>query len=151
MFPFSSNFVIPRLPKGYVLNTEEAPNPTELNRLLSRCRESTHPPIRLAQALDRSAYYLSIIKETNGRLSGFVRATSDLGLNANLWNLVAEPGDHQMQLLSVLVFKSITFLRKDMPGCSISVSAPTSALPALRSQGFLVDPGGIRAMGYKLK
>ena len=93
---------------------------------------------------------MSILKVKDGNLVGFVRATSDRGLNANLWNLVAEPGDNQQDLLGVLVYNALKVLRRDIPGCSISVAATPYAIQSLKRQGFLLDPGGIRAMGFKL-
>ncbi len=87
----------------------------------------------------------------NGQLTGFVRATTDHGLNANLWNLVAEPGKNQKQLLSFLINRILLILKKELPGCSISVSSPASSLEPLQSQGFLLDPNGIRAMAFKLR
>jgi len=84
-------------------------------------------------------------------LVGFVRITSDQALNANLWNLSAKPGRDQAQLLAVLVHRALNSLRKELPGCSISIAAPQSALDALTRQGFVLDPGGIRAMGLRLR
>ena len=37
-----------------------------------------------------------------------------------------------------------------MPGCSISVQAPESSFKSLEESGFILDPNGIRVMGYKL-
>ena len=102
-------------------------------------------------ALKQSAFHLSIFEEATGKLVGFVRATSDNGLNANLWNLVAEPSLVQGDLLAVLVHSSLGILKREMPGCSVSVSAPVMALEALEKNGFLVDPNGIRAMGFRLR
>ena len=141
----------PTLPSGFVLDLEKAPSPVVLNRLLAKCNEETHPPRLLALALQRSTFHLSIFEELTGSLSGFVRVTSDKGLNANLWNLVAEPSREQGQLLSVLVHRSLGILRRKMPGCSVSVSAPAMAIEALKENGFLIDPGGIRAMGFRLR
>ena len=149
MFPFRQQS--PSLPSGFALDFENAPSPDALNRLLARCNEETHPSRRLALALQKSAFNLSIFRESTGKLSGFVRATSDQGLNANLWNLVAEPGVNQSQLLAVLVNRVLAIVRREIPGCSISVSAPSIAINALQEQGFLLDPGGIRAMGYRLR
>ena len=101
--------------------------------------------------MQNSAFHLSIFKESTRKLVAFVRATSDKGLNANLWNLVAEPSKEQGQLLSVLVHRSLGILRREMPGCSVSVAAPSMAIEALKENGFLIDPGGIRAMGFKLR
>ncbi len=127
------------------------PLPKDLNKLLSHCNEKTHPPKRLSLALEKSIFHLSIFEEATGKLVGFVRATSDNGLNANLWNLVAKPGIYQGQLLSVLVNRALGMIRKDIPGCSISVSAPVMTINVLQEQGFLLDPGGIRAMGLRLR
>ena len=84
-------------------------------------------------------------------LSGFVRATTDKGLNANLWNLAVEPVDQQEQLFSFLVHRVLVILRREAPGCSISVSAPVMSIKALQQNGFLLDPGGIRSMGFRLR
>ena len=53
-------------------------------------------------------------------------------------------------MLHVLVQAGLQRLRRELGGCSISVSAPPEALEALRRAGFVVDPGGIRAMGLEL-
>ncbi len=151
MFSFQQNFYPPRLPEGFVLESEQLPSPQELNRLLSKCNQVTHPPARLAKALEHSFCHFSIFEEASGKLYGFVRATSDKGLNANLWNLAVQPGEYQVPLLAVLIHSSLEILRKRMPGCSVSVSAPAIALKTLEDQGFLLDPGGIRVMGFKLR
>ena len=102
-------------------------------------------------ALQRSIWHLSILDIQEQRLVGFVRATSDQALNANLWNLAARPGPDQGQLLAVLVHRALHILRRDLPGCSLSVSAPEIAVSKLKEQGFIIDPNGIRAMGLRLK
>jgi hypothetical protein len=91
------------------------------------------------------------LEESTGELVGFVRATSDMALNANLWNLSARPGPDQGRLLTVLMHRALHILRRDLPGCSLSVSAPAMSLEALKGQGFVIDPSGIRAMGLRLK
>ncbi len=143
---------MPRLPDGYVLESEPSPQPGELNLLLMACGEPQRSEAKLAQVLLRSTWQLSV-RNTAGELVGFVRATSDQALNANLWDLAAAPGDEQQQqaVLTVLVHAALSRLRRELSGCSISVAAPPEALPALRRYGFLVDPGGIRAMGLCLK
>ncbi len=148
---FSFRQQSPSLPSGFALDIEHPPSPDALNRLLARCNEETFPPRKLALALEKSTFHVSIWKESSDRLVGFVRGTSDMGLNANLWNLVAEPSSEQSQLLTVLVHRALGILRKEMPGCSVSVSAPLMALDALEKNGFLIDPNGIRAMGFRLK
>jgi len=138
------------LPNGYILERDKPPTPAALNRLLARCKQATYSQKKLALALERSVFLLSIFEKDNGLLAGFVRATTDNGLNANLWNLSATPGTNQPKLLNVLVNRALLILRREFPGCSISVSAPLITLNALEDQGFLIDPGGIRAMGLRL-
>ena len=151
MLPFLQQSVPPKLPNGYRLETSTAPTPAALNKLLASCQETTHSDGDWQRALENSLWQLSVLEESSGELVGFVRATSDLALNANLWNLCARPGPDQEQLLSVLVHRSLNMLRRDLPGCSLSVSAPTMAVAALETHGFVIDPSGIRAMGLPLK
>ncbi|MFM2158934.1 MAG: hypothetical protein RLZZ124_1408, partial [Cyanobacteriota bacterium] len=119
-------------------------------RLLAACGDPTRPLDQLQRALERSTWQLSV-RSPGGQLVGFVRATSDLALNANLWDLSADPADPDRdQVLLVLVHAALNRLRRELPGCSISVSALPEAVEPLRRQGFVVDPGGIRAMGLRL-
>ena len=133
------------------MDIDTPPTPEALNRLLAKCNQETHPSKKLALALQNSLFHLSILEESSDKLVGFVRATSDKGLNANLWNFVAEPSPKQKQLLAVLAHRSLGILKRTMPGCSISVSAPAMAVQALNDNGFVIDPGGIRAMGFNLR
>ena len=144
------NFSQMGLPDGYILERDKPPTPIALNRLLARSQQLTYSQKKLALALERSVLLLSIFEKEKGNLAGFVRATTDNGLNVNLWNLSAKPGENQGDLLKVLVNRSLFILRREFPGCSISVSAPLITLKALEDQGFLIDPGGIRAMGLRL-
>ena len=150
MLPFFKQSAIPQLPDGYRIETSPPPTAQQLNALLTSCGESAHDAERWTLALERSLWHISIIKVECDELAGFVRATSDLALNANLWNLAAKPGADQAILFSVLVHRALHILRRDLPGCSLSVSAPADALDALKSQGFVIDPNGIRAMGLSL-
>ncbi|MEO1004030.1 MAG: hypothetical protein AAFX65_13095 [Cyanobacteria bacterium J06638_7] len=100
--------------------------------------------------LEHSLWHLSILNREQ-QVVGFVRSTSDLALNANLWDLWADAGDPaQAELLLALVQGALAKLRRELPGCSISLSAPPQAVEALQRQGFVLDPGGIRAMGLQL-
>ena len=132
------------------MDSDRPPTPEALNKLLAKCNQETHPSKKLALALQNSAFHLSIWEQSSGKLVGFVRATSDKGLNVNLWNFVAEPSPKQKQFLAVLAYRALEILKRTMPGCSISISAPAIAVEALKDNGFLIDPGGIRAMGFNL-
>ena len=140
----------PEIPEGFVLLRSEIIPVRKINRLLSGCNQDTHPPRQLELALKSSDFYLTLIQKTTDNLVGFVRVTSDKGLNANLWDLVAEPGDQQEKYISIIVFKSIEIIRRELPGCSISVAAPLISLKALQANGFLLDPNGIKTMGFRL-
>jgi len=151
LIPFRNQPSPPALPEGYGLESGDPPATAELQGLLLACGDPPRQPERLVLALKRSIWHLSV-RNPAGELVGFVRATSDLALNANLWNLSGHPGDpHRDQVVLVLVHTALNRLRRELPGCSISLSAPPEAVKALTQQGFVVDPGGIRAMGLGLR
>ncbi len=139
-----------QIPEGFVLLRNETISVRKINRLLSRCNQDTHQLRKLELALKNSDFYLTLLQKTSDNLVGFVRVTSDKGLNANLWDLVAEPGDQQEQYISILIFKAIEIIKRELPGCSISVAAPLISLKALQANGFLLDPNGIKTMGVRL-
>ena len=139
------------LPEGYFVNSSNAPLPKEVNRLLANCGCDTFPIKPLSHAIKKSNFFLTIQKnESKNKLYGFVRVTSDRGLNANLWNLSAAPGNQQQLYYSILLQVTLEKINREMPGCSISVQAPASSFQSLEESGFILDPNGIRVMGYKL-
>ena len=151
MIPFRSQPSTPRLREGYALLHQHDPEPAGLNRLLEACGDSPRSTDRWERVLARSAWHL-VVLDPGGRLVGFVRATSDQALNANLWDLVADPADPcRDEVIAALVQAALARLRRELSGCSISLSAPPEALNALARAGFVVDPGGIRAMGLDLR
>ena len=139
------------LPEGYFVNSSDVPLPKEVNKLLANCGCDIFPIKRLSEAIKKSNFFLTIQKnESKNKLYGFVRVTSDRGLNANLWNLSAAPGNNQQLYYSVLLQVTLEKINREMPGCSISVQAPVSSFKILEESGFILDPNGIRVMGYKL-
>ncbi len=139
------------LPEGYFVNSSQVPLPKEVNKLLANCGCDIFPIKRLSEAIKKSNFFLTIQNnESKNKLYGFVRVTSDRGLNANLWNLSAAPGDNQQLYYSVLLQVTLEKINREMPGCSISVQAPVSSFQSLEESGFILDPNGIRVMGYKL-
>ena len=140
----------PKIPEGLVLLRSEIISARKINRLLARCNQDTHQPRKLELALENSDFYLTLLQRTSENLVGFVRVTSDKGLNANLWDLAAEPCDQQEKYMSIVVFKAIEIIRRELPGCSISVAAPLISLDSLKANGFLLDPNGIKTMGFRL-
>ena len=150
MLGLNSGNKCPQIPEGFVLLRSEIVSVRKINRLLSRCNQDTHQPRKLELALEKSDFYLTLLQRSTNNLVGFVRVTSDKGLNANLWDLVAEPGDEQETYMSIMVFKAIEIIRRELPGCSISVAAPLISLNPLKANGFLLDPNGIKTMGFRL-
>ena len=169
LIPFRSASAPPRLPEGYTLHQgtqgelADGPGvvqgdgaaggvgPDALNRLLLTSGDHSRSPQRWQATLACSAWHLSVT-DPRGRTVGFVRATSDQALNANLWDLLSDPADPaRSEVITALVRTALGRLRRELGGCSISLSAPPEALEILSRVGFVVDPGGIRAMGLVLR
>ena len=138
------------LPEGYFVNSSRIPLAREVNKLLANCGCDTFPIKPLSEAIKKSNFFFTIQNKLKNNLYGFVRVTSDRGLNANLWNLSAAPGNNQQLYYLILLKVTLEKINREMPGCSISVQAPVSSFKSLEECGFILDPNGIRVMGYKL-
>ena len=138
------------LPEGYFVNSSQIPLGKEVNKLLANCGCETYPIKPLSEAIQKSDFFFTIQNESKNKLFGFVRVTSDRGLNANLWNLCADKGSNQKLFYLILLQITLEKINREMPGCSISVQAPVSSFVSLEENGFILDPNGIRVMGYKL-
>ena len=138
------------LPEGFFINSSQSPTARDLNRLLVNCGCESFPIQKISLAIKNSNFFFTIQNESKNKLYGFVRVTSDRGLNANLWNLSAEPGNNQNLFYSILLKVTLEKITREMPGCSISVQAPVSSFKSLEESGFILDPNGIRVMGFKL-
>jgi len=138
------------LPEGYFLNSSKIPLAKEVNKLLSNCGCETYPIKPLSEAIQKSNFFFTIQNELKNKLYAFVRVTSDKGLNVNLWNLSAATGNNQKLFYLILLKVTLEKINREMPGCSISVQAPVSSFKSLEESGFILDPNGIRVMGYKL-
>ncbi len=138
------------LPEGLYVNSSEIPAARLINSLLISCGSDFFSNDRLNLAIKNSNFFFSICHESKRQVFGFVRVTSDKGLNANLWNLCAQPGKNQKLFYLLLLQLTLEKINREMPGCSISVQAPPSAFESLEESGFILDPNGIRVMGIKL-
>ena len=138
------------LPEGYFVNSSQIPLAKEVNKLLANCGCDTFPVKALTKAIQKSNFFFTIQNQLKNKLYGFVRVTSDRGLNANLWNLSAASDNNQQLYYSILLQVTLEKINREMPGCSISVQAPVSSFQSLEDSGFILDPNGIRVMGYKL-
>ena len=138
------------LPEGYFVNSSQIPLAKEVNKLLANCGCDIFPIKPLSEAIEKSNFFFTIQNKLKNKVYAFVRVTSDKGLNANLWNLSAEQGNNQNLFYSVLLQATLEKINREMPGCSISVQAPPSSFKSLEESGFILDPNGIRVMGFKL-
>ena len=138
------------LPEGYFINSSQVPLAKEVNKLLANCGCEVFPLKAMSVAIKKSNFFFTIQNQFKNKIYGFVRVTSDKGLNANLWNLSAETGNYQKLFYSVLLQATLERINREMPGCSVSVQAPSSSFVSLEEIGFILDPNGIRVMGYKL-
>ena len=138
------------LPDGFFVESVEIPSAKSINQLLASCSSDFFSNEKLFNAIKESNFFFTICSKQKNRIYGFVRVTSDKGLNANLWNLCAEPGKNQDLFYLVLLRLTLEKINREMPGCSVSVQAPPSSFESLEESGFILDPNGIRVMGYKL-
>ena len=147
---FRSQPPAPRLPEGFVLVMEDQPaDAPAVNRFLQQCGAPVRRDNTIARALQASAWTVRLLR--NDQPVGFVRVTSDQAPNAHLWDLGVVPDEPQAQrLLAVLVHAALSRLRKELPGCSISLASPPQAIEVLETFDFITDPNGIRAMGLDL-
>ena len=137
------------LPDGFHLDSSKMPSGRLINNLLISCGIDFFSNSKLELAIKNTNFFFAIYTETYKQIYGFVRVTSDKGLNANLWNLCAKPGKNQNLFYLVLLRATLEKINREMPGCSISVQAPPSAFESLEDSGFVLDPNGIRVMGMK--
>lgn len=138
------------LQAGYELLVQPSLQVEALNHLLASCGETPRSAALWSRVEHQSLWHL-VVKNPKGDWVGFVRATSDRALNANLWDLLTDPADPVRDtVIRALVVAALDRLRRELSGCSISISAPAEAIAVLQQAGFVIDPGGIRAMGLRL-
>ena len=104
------------LPEGYFVNSSQIPLAKEVNKLLANCGCETFPIKHISEAIQKSNFCFTIQNELKNKLYGFVRVTSDKGLNANLWNLSAAPGDNQKLYYSIVLQVALEKINREMPG-----------------------------------
>lgn len=150
LLPFRGQSSSNHLREGYTLLVQPNLQVDALNRLLQSCGERPRSAGLWSQVIRHSAWHL-VVQDPQSQWVGFIRATSDRALNANLWDLLTAPADPaRPEVIKALVLASLERLRREFNGCSISISAPSEAIAVLTQAGFVIDPGGIRAMGLKL-
>ena len=107
------------LPEGIFVNSSQVPTAKDLNRLLVNSGCESFPTQKISLAIKNSNFFFTIQNESKNKLYGFVRVTSDRGLNANLWNLCAEKGNNQNLFYSILLQVTLEKINREMPGLSL--------------------------------
>lgn len=150
LLPFRAPSTTSHLQEGYGLLVQPSLRLEAVNQLLESCGERPRTAEIWSRVLAHSCWHL-VVQNPQGHWVGFIRATSDRALNANLWDLITAPADPARDsVIRALVMASLDRLRRELNGCSISISAPAEAIAVLHQAGFVIDPGGIRAMGLQL-
>jgi hypothetical protein len=150
LLPFLGPSASSPLREGYALLVQPSLRVDALNHLLESCGGRPRTAAIWHQVIRHSAWHW-VVQDPRGDWVGFVRVTSDRALNANLWDMLSLPADPaREEVIRALVVAALDRLRRELSGCSISISAPTEAIAALTQAGFVIDPGGIRAMGLRL-
>ena len=150
MLGLNSTNKCPQIPKGFVLLRSELISVRKINRLLSRCNQDTHQPRKLELALKNSDFYLTLLKKTSENLVGFVRVTSDKGLNASLRDLSIKKVDNEKLLIGHLINSAINIIRRELPGCNISIVCSSITLEVLKDFDFKINHDGRKFMKIKL-
>jgi hypothetical protein len=150
LLPFRGQPTSSPLREGYDLLVQPTLQVDALNQLLESCGERPRSVDLWTRVIRHSAWHMAV-QNPQGCWVGFIRATSDRALNANLWDLLTSPGEPaREEVIRALVVAALERLRRELSGCSISISAPSEAIAALQQAGFVIDPGGIRVMGLRL-
>ena len=71
------------LPDGFYVNSTEIPPARLINNLLVSAGSDFFSNDKLYQAIKNSNFFFAICNESKRQVFGFVRVTSDKGLNAN--------------------------------------------------------------------
>ena len=117
------------LPEGYFVNSSHIPLAKDVNKLLANCGSETFPIKALSKAIQKSNFFFAIQNESEKKIYGFVRVTSDRGLNANLWNLCAQSGENQTLFIRYFCKQH---LKKLIGKCQDAVFLSKLQFPPLR-------------------
>jgi len=138
------------LPEDFELLRDKMPSLKELNKLFSDSNIETHETKKLCLALKNSDFFLSIVHKSKKLLYGFIRVTSDKGLNASLRDLSIKKIDNEKLLIGHLINSAINIIRRELPGCNISIVCSSITLEVVKDFDFKINHDGRKFMKIKL-
>ncbi|MFM7235542.1 MAG: N-acetyltransferase, partial [Cyanobium sp.] len=92
LLPFRAPSPANPLRAGYELLVQPDLQVDALNQLLTSCGGKPRGAVTWQEVIRHSAWHLAV-QNPQGRWVGFIRATSDRALNANLWDLLTTAED----------------------------------------------------------
>ncbi|KAA8494460.1 putative N-acetyltransferase ycf52 [Porphyridium purpureum] len=121
--------------------------PEEINGLFERAGKKPRDPERWKIAIKHSYCVVSAKLFSDGSLAGFARATSDMSLNATIWDVVVDPAlPNPAALQQNVVSYLLREIRSGLPGCSVALISPEKDIALFQKLDFVPDPDGITAM-----
>nr|YP_010925719.1 hypothetical protein RMC01_pgp206 [Neoporphyra seriata]WKD83951.1 hypothetical protein [Neoporphyra seriata] len=129
------------------LSSNKNINLYELEKLCDSVGWVKRPLKKVKVALKNSSIIISLIQkeDTNTKLVGFARATSDNGFNATIWDVVIHPDFQGLGLGKVVVHQLIKQLRQAEIS-TITLFAEPDVVSFYKKLGFIKDPDGVKGM-----
>nr|AIA21428.1 hypothetical protein [Neopyropia fucicola] len=133
--------------KDIYLSSTKNINLYELEQLCDSVGWVKRPLKKVKIALKNSSIIISLIqkKDTNSKLVGFARATSDNGFNATIWDVAIHPDFQGLGLGKVVIHHLIQQLRQGEIS-TITLFAEPDVVSFYKKLGFIKDPDGVKGM-----
>nr|YP_009027476.1 hypothetical chloroplast protein 174 [Neoporphyra perforata]AGQ17034.1 hypothetical chloroplast protein 174 [Neoporphyra perforata]AHB34970.1 hypothetical chloroplast protein 174 [Neoporphyra perforata]AHB35179.1 hypothetical chloroplast protein 174 [Neoporphyra perforata]AIA19341.1 hypothetical protein [Neoporphyra perforata]AIA19550.1 hypothetical protein [Neoporphyra perforata] len=133
--------------KDIYLSSTKNINLYELEQLCDSVGWVKRPLKKVKIALKNSSIIISLVekKDTNTKLVGFARATSDNGFNATIWDVVIHPDFQGLGLGKVVIHQLIQQLRQAEIS-TITLFAEPDVVSFYKKLGFIKDPDGVKGM-----
>mmetsp|Transcript_2020 Transcript_2020/g.5376 ORF Transcript_2020/g.5376 Transcript_2020/m.5376 type:complete len:221 (-) Transcript_2020:187-849(-) len=133
--------------RSLISTRKEDVSPAEINDLFSRSGWEERDEEKWKIALKHSYCVVTARLFKTRKLVGFVRATSDLALNATMWDLAVDASLPDPTAMKRNIVKYLlTELRTGVPGCSVALISRPGDVAMFESLQFVADPDGIKAM-----
>lgn len=128
-------------------NTNKHIDLVELEKLCDAVGWVRRPLSKVQTAIEHSVITISLIHiiDTNRKLIGFARATSDYAFNATIWDVVIHPNFQGYGLGSALMHQLIQKIR-DYDITTITLFADPHVISFYHNLGFISDPDGVKGM-----
>ena len=130
-----------------IFSTEREIDLYQLEELCDAVGWSRRPLRKVKKAIEHSFLVVSMwqIQNTQKRLIGFARATSDHAFNATIWDVVVHPKFQGKGLGKVLMQYILKQLRSEEIS-NVTLFADPDVVEFYQGLGFMPDPEGIKGM-----